>query len=153
MSSDLDAYFLAQQVSPQWSLVLAALGEVLVESATERELHELFRETGIRMAARITDGLPEVGTLAELEGVLNEGWFARRWGWVEFEERSNSVEISHHAAPLAAVFGEPALSWSCGLLEGFYEGLFGTLGAGKALSVRAESSDAAGLLLRFRFSR
>lgn len=153
MSSDLDAYFRAQQVSPQWLPVLAALAEVLAESASERELHTVFRETGLRMAARVTDELPEVDTLAELEDVLNDDWLVRRWGWVEFEERSNCVEICHHAAPLAVAFGESALSWSCGLLEGFYEGVFRTLGAGGGLGVRAESSDAGGQVLRFRFSR
>ena len=153
IESDMDTYFRAQQVSPQWASALPALADAMAGLAGERELHALFRSAGVSMGEDAFRLLPDVETIAELEVAVNEYWLARRWGWVAFDERRSSIEIVHHAAPLAEAFGEASLGWSCGLLEGFYEALLHALGAGEELGVVAESSDSGGLVLRFRFGR
>jgi hypothetical protein len=153
MDAKLESCFRAQQVSPLWAFVRPALAEVMAGSAGHAELKALFRRAGATMGEEAIEGLPEIETVSELESALNDFWLTRRWGQVAFGERKGYMEIVHHVAPLAEAFGEASLPWTCGILEGFYEAILHALGAGDDLAVVADSSDAGGLVMRFRFSR
>ena len=153
MDAELEDCFRAQQLSAQWAFALPALAEAMAGSAAERELKALFRQAGRSMGEAAVDAMAEVDTISDLEASLNAFWHVRRWGRVTLGERKGHMEIVHYAAPLAAAFGEASLVWTCGLLEGFYEAVLHALGAGDGLAVVAESSDAEGLVLRFRFGR
>lgn len=153
MDAALEDCFRAQQVSAQWAFVLPMLAEAMGGSAGDRELKALFRSAGSAMGEAAAETFPGVETMAELEDALNAFWQVRRWGRVALDERKGHMDITHHAAPLAAAFGEGSLVWTCGLLEGFYEAVLHALGAGDELAVVAESSDREGLVLRFRFGR
>ena len=75
------------------------------------------------------------------------------WGWVELTEVKGYIDIVHHAAPLAEAFGDEALEWSVGLLEGFYQTIFSVLGASDKMVARSIGEPSDGMELRLRFGR
>lgn len=150
--SDLERYFRAQMVSPQWARVLRALAGVLGEQAGDDELRGLLHAVGARLAAdAAATCAARTETLADLQDCANAYWLEQRWGWVELTERQGWIDVVHHAAPLAEAFGPEALGWSCGLLEGFYETLFRALGADGGMVARTVEQAGGGLVLRLRF--
>ncbi|MEN9868883.1 MAG: hypothetical protein RL748_4473 [Pseudomonadota bacterium] len=149
--SNLQQYFRNQQVSTQWLPILQALALELAERADVADLRQLFTQVGARFAIDVEQRFLEVQTLAALEQGLNEFWQSMNWGWVSLQEAKANVEIYHYAAPLAQAFGDEQLEWSVGLLEGFYQHVFKTLGAGDAMQVEAVGGD--GMDLQFRFGR
>lgn len=80
---------------------------------------------------------------------MNDFWMRINWGWVEFSDMQDHVEIAHHATPLAEAFGDEALPWSIGLLEGFYQHLLHALGASINMTVRAVDGEWTGMSIRF----
>lgn len=149
--NNLESYFKNQQVSLQWLAFLRALANEMGASADPEDLRQLFFRVGERFAAQGEADFPAVETLPQLQDALNAFWSQLNWGWVELAEVKNHIEIFHHAAPLAGAFGDDALEWSVGLLEGFYERVFKVLGAGDAMTVRSAGGEAQGMDLRFHF--
>lgn len=129
-------YFREQQVSLQWLPVLRALAAELESRESPEVLRSLFSAMGQRLASEAGAQLGDPDTLAELQQSLNDFWSQMNWGWVTLTEQAGSLEILHHAAPLAEAFGDEALVWSCGFLEGFYQATCQGLGAQASLSVQ-----------------
>jgi hypothetical protein len=147
----LEKYFRHQQVSLQWLPILRALASELMERVDVADLRQLFFQIGERFAIDAEDQFQEIETLGDLEQALNELWQQMNWGWTRLQEAKASVDIHHHAAPLAHAFGDDALEWSIGILEGFYQHVFKALGAGDAMQVQGVGSK--GITIHLRFSR
>lgn len=129
-------YFREQQVSLQWLPVLRALAAELESRESPEVLRNLFSAMGRRLASEASTQLGSPDTLSELAQNLNDFWSQMNWGWVTLLEQSGSLEIQHHAAPLAEAFGDDSLVWSCGFLEGFYQTTLEALGAQASMSVQ-----------------
>lgn len=151
MSDNLENYFREQQISLQWLSFLRSLAQELSANAEAADLRQLFFRVGERFAAEVEGRFTSVETLAQLQDCLNQCWSGINWGWVVLQEGKNYIEIHHQAAPLAEAFGEEALVWSVGLLEGFYERVFKVLGAGDAMIVRRLDGAANSLHIHFHF--
>ncbi len=151
-SDNFNNYFRSQQVSLQWLPVLRALALELSASADTQGLRQLFCKVGERFAKDVEERFQEVQTLIELEEYLNEFWAQLNWGWVHFTEAKGAIEIEHQAVPLAEAFGDEALVWSVGLLEGFYQTVFSVLGAGDTMKVVALDEACSDMTVQLRFS-
>jgi len=150
-TNNLQNYFRGQQVSLQWSPVLRALAAEMSAHSDPKDLRRLFFKIGERFA-KDTEGLfRDVQTIAQLEESLNDFWFRTNWGWVDLNEADGSIFITHQAAPLAEAFGDDALEWGIGLLEGFYQSVFNVLGASDSLVVRSFGELDDGMNIRLRF--
>jgi hypothetical protein len=149
----LENYFREQQVSLQWLPFLRAMASELSEQTDPESLRNLFASIGQRFAGESRDAFDKVNTLGALATSLNDFLAHINWGCVEINEVPGGVEIDHFAAPLAEAFGDDALTWSLGFLEGFYQALFGMLGASTSMQVRALDDQCEAMHLRFRFGR
>lgn len=152
-TNNLEHYFREQQMSLQWLPFLRAMASEMSEQTDSHSLRSLFSSIGRRFAEDAQDAFADISTLTALTDSLND--FLRRidWGYVEIAEAPGGIAIEHYAAPLAEAFGDEALTWSLGFLEGFYQTLFGLLGASPAMRVRALDDECQGLHLRFWFGR
>jgi hypothetical protein len=146
---NLQGYFRGQMVQLQWHPFLRAMAQ----QADTQTLHTLFIGVGQRFAADAQGFFVDIRVLSQLQAELNDFWGRMQWGWVTLREEAGCVEISHHAAPLAEAFGDECLQWSVGFLEGFYQRIFGTLGAAESMTVRAHEHLDNGLHLRLRLGR
>lgn len=149
----LQNYFRGQQVSLQWLQVLRALAFEMSAYAEAKDLRLLFFKIGEHFANDTEDRFHGVQTLAQLEETLNDFWSQINWGWVDLKEVKSYIDITHCAAPLAEAFGEEALGWSVGLLEGFYQSVFKVLGASDLMIVQGVGESAGGMDIRLRFGR
>ncbi|MFM1981190.1 MAG: hypothetical protein RLZ68_2455 [Pseudomonadota bacterium] len=150
---DLQTYFRGQQVAMQWHPFLLAMAAEMAEQSDDTVLRNLFAGIGRRFAADAEEFFSDVATLSELQECLNDFWGRMQWGWVRMHEESGFVEIVHNAAPLAEAFGDEFLVWSVGFLEGFYQSVFGALGASESMGVRAHEDQEDGMALRLRFGK
>jgi hypothetical protein len=150
---NLQNYFRGQQVSLQWLPVLRAMATELTANADPQSLRQLFFKMGQRFASDVEDRFQGAQTLTELEDELNEFWAQLNWGWVNFSEAAGFIELAHQASPLAEAFGEDALGWSVGLLEGFYQTVFNVLGAGEAMKIRAIDELCVDMTVHLRFGQ
>lgn len=150
---DIESYFRSQQVSLQWLPILRALARELDQHASTQDLRRLFYNAGEHFAGDTADHFQGIETLSQLEESLNGLWARLNWGWVELKETHGVIEIAHQAAPLVEAFGDEALDWSIGLLEGFYERVFKVLGAGDAMSVTGLPAASSGMTVRLNFGR
>jgi hypothetical protein len=147
---DLDNYFRSQQIPLQWSPILRAMAEELVANADTQALHQLFFNMGSRLATSVHSQFADRKTLIELTESLNSLWASMSWGCVALKESPTAIEIEHRYAPLAEAFGDEMLSWSIGLLEGFYQTVFRSFGASDKMAAKyvPEQSEALQLHLR-----
>lgn len=146
---ELEQYFREQQVAPQWLLMLRALAQELGERADVADLRQLWAGVGNRAAQEVAARFDGINSLPELEQAFNAVWQEMNWGWVRFQEQGETVEIFHYCAPLVQAFGEEAVPWSIGVLEGFYQQIFSRLGADAAMQVQAVGYDGMNIQLRF----
>lgn len=154
MSGDkLQNYFRGQQVSLQWLPVLRAMATELSAQNDTKALRHLFFKIGERFAQDTSDLFEGVQSLGELEERLNDFWTRINWGWVDLKDVKDFIEISHQAAPLSEAFGDDANEWSVGLLEGFYQSVFGLLGASETMTVRADVGPSEAMDVQLRFGR
>ncbi len=154
MSQDnFEQYFRSQQVSMQWMPVLRSLALELERNASAEDLRSLFFNTGKNLAEELSSHCEDVTTLSQLQEIINDFWLQMNWGWVELSEANAVVEIVHHAAPLAEAFGESSLTWSAGLLEGFYESIFKILGASDEMHVTANMDESTAMSMWFNLGR
>jgi hypothetical protein len=149
--AEFRAYFREQQVSLQWLPLLRAMAAELGAQEDIELLRQLFLRIGQRLATESSDYYEGLSTLTVLEQGLNDFWSRMQWGWVRLVEGRSQIEIVHHASPLAEAFGDEALAWSAGVLEGYYQTVFGQLGAGGDLQIRLVGISDDGLTLHFEF--
>ncbi|MDD2923748.1 hypothetical protein [Rhodoferax sp.] len=135
----------------QWLPVLRSLAAELADDVPAEKLRLMFFNVGGRLAGDVESRFESVQTLTELENEINEFWLQLNWGWIHFTEQAGCIHINHQAAPLAEAFGDEALPWSVGLLEGFYQALFKILGAGDGMTVRAVEGECADMQILLRF--
>ncbi len=133
MTTSLNAYFRSQQVSLQWSPILFSLAHELEGIAQAADLRLLFKKVGAGFAASVSEQFVDIETLPELNDALNDLWARTQWGWVQLQEAPDCIEIAHQFAPLQEAFGDKAMQWSIGLLEGFYQTVFQQFSASNRL--------------------
>ena len=150
-TNNLHNYFRGQQISLQWSPVLRALAAEMSSHSDPEDLRHLFFKIGGRFAKDIEGLFQDAQTIAQLEESLNYFWFRTNWGWVDLNEEDGCIYITHQATPLAEEFGDDALKWVIGLLEGFYQSVFSVLGASDDLVVRSSGELSDGMTIRLRF--
>jgi hypothetical protein len=154
MSADrFQEYLRKQQMSLQWLPVLRGMAQEMATLAGARELRLLFFRIGERFAADAEERFRGADSLPRLEASLNELWGQIDWGWADLVEEKGHVSILHHAAPLAEAFGDEALPWTVGLLEGFYHSVFKLLGASDRMAVRCAENVTDGMNISLRFAR
>lgn len=115
-------------------------------------LHDWFTTFGQEWATQLEPQLAEVGSLEALSDCINAYWSEQKWGWIELTELEDRVLILHRAYPLPRLFGEKQLSWSVGLLEGFYRQVFEQLGADSDMQLRATHYSEDGLDLHLELT-
>ncbi|MBA3057525.1 MAG: cellulose synthase [Gammaproteobacteria bacterium] len=152
-SDNLQSYFRGQQVSLQWLPVLRAMASEMSAHTEVRDLRQLFFRVGERFAKDAEEIFQGAQTLTQLEDSLNDFWNQINWGWVDLTEVDGYIDIAHQTAPLAEAFGDDALNWSIGLLEGFYQSVFSVLGASDTMVVRGIDELSQGMDIRLRFGR
>jgi hypothetical protein len=148
---NLETYLRGQQISLQWLPFLRAMASEMSEHAKPAELKDLFFKIGWRFGKDTQHLFEEAQSLGQLEESLNDFWSRTNWGWVQLAEARGFIDISHHAAPLAEAFGDESLGWSVGLLEGFYQSVFGILGASESMVCRSVDDACAGMDVQLRF--
>lgn len=126
-------YFQSRACSEQWAGFLRALAEELGRQMPAEELRAFFFVIGERMAGQ--DPLPGGASLAELEASANAYFGRLGWGWVKVRDLQSSLEFAHSCAPLRQAFGDAALSWTSGLLEGIYAAWLRQVGATHELAL------------------
>ena len=146
-------YIKAQQIPLQWGGVLHAMSAEMSSVSEDSDLRDFFFRIGERFASEVETKFEGVDTLEDLEASLNTFWSDINWGWVELVEEEDGINIAHQCAPLAKAFGDAALSWSVGLLEGFYQTLFNEFGASDEMKMNCVSKSSDGMDIRLRFSQ
>lgn len=133
--SDLEqgslAYFLSGPTAPQWADFLQVLGEELGEQMSPEEIRAFFFLLGQRMARRTPLSAGE--TLQDLEQLVNERLRQIGWGWMRIRDLNTSLEFLHSCSPFRQAFGDAALEWAPGLLEGLYGEWLKQIGAEESL--------------------
>jgi hypothetical protein len=152
MTATLETYFRSQQVSLQWSPILFAMAQELEAIAPAADLRLLFQKMGTRFAETIAEQFVDITQLPELNNALNDLWARTQWGYVLLQEASDCIEISHQFSPLYEAFGERAVPWSIGLLEGFYQTIFRVFGATDLLNAQCVGIDDNGQTINIRFA-
>lgn len=152
-SENLESYFRGQQVSLQWLPVLRAMSSEMSARNDAKDLRQLFFRIGERFGKDTEDLFQGAQSLTQLEESLNDFWSRINWGWVDLTEVKGYIDIAHQSAPLAEAFGDDALAWSIGLLEGFYQSVFSVLGASDSMVVRGIDELCNGTDARLRFGR
>jgi hypothetical protein len=149
----LQDYFRGQQVSLQWLPVLRAMASEMSSNIEVSQLRQLFFKIGVHFAKDAEDFFQNAKTLTQLEDGINDFWTRINWGWVNFTESDEAINITHHASPLAEAFGDDSFNWSIGLLEGFYQAVFDALGAGDTMVMRSVDESSDGLQVQLRYGR
>jgi hypothetical protein len=148
---NLESYVRGQQISLQWLPVLRAMATEMSEHSKAADLRNLFFKIGWRFGKDTEHLFEDAQSLSQLEDSLNDFWSRINWGWVKLSEAKGHIDIAHQAAPLAEAFGDDALGWSVGLLEGFYQSIFSVLGANEAMLCRSVDDSAIGMNVQLRF--
>ena len=151
--STFQTYFRQHQVPPQWLSVLRAMAVVLEDSIEPEALKGIFFKIGEQMAHSIEAKFAAIETLDDLATEINSHWDTLHWGWITLSELDDAIGIEHHAAPLAEAFGDAALPWSVGLLEGFYQTVFEVLGAGDTMRIETVHEHVSDMLIPLRFGQ
>lgn len=149
--AEFQNYFRGQQVSLQWMPFLRAMAAEMSALSDVAELRNLFAAVGKRFASDSAEFFQEAKTLTALQDDINDLWARINWGWIKLKESDGYIEIVHNAAPLEEAFGEDALGWSVGFLEGFYQSVFGALGADESMELHTQEDLSDGMSLHFRF--
>jgi Cellulose synthase subunit D len=152
-TDNLKKYIKTQQIPFQWSGVLRAMSAEMSSVSESSDLRDFFFRIGERFAFGIQAKFQGVETLDGLEASLNSFWAEMNWGWVELVEEDGRLDITHQCAPLAQAFGDEELTWSVGLLEGFYQTLFKEFGASDDMAMTCVGKSPDGMEIRLRFSQ
>lgn len=133
--SDLEqgslVYFLSAPAGTQWTEFLAVLSEELADQMSPEENRAFLTVLGRRIARR--NPLTQGETLQDLENFVNEFLRSSGWGWMRVRDLNSSLEFLHSCSPLRQAFGDAAMDWAPGLLEGLYSEWLKQLGADPAL--------------------
>lgn len=144
-------YLMSRPVDVRWAGFLAVLADELAAQMSAAEIKAFFAVLGRRWARRMP--ISAGNDLATLEAAANKAFSSCDWGWVRIRDLHNCVEFLHSCAPLRSAFGEAAMAWAPGLLEGVYAEWLREQGAGQGLVLK-HVGRAEGALdtLRFRLA-
>ena len=145
-------YFTEQQCSRQWKGFLRAFAGEFAAHLDQADLRALMRRMGARFAQEADIDLGACRTLDDLQLAMGRVWVGLDWGWVELADRGEHLEIRHHCAPLIGAFGQEALYWSPGFLEGVYQAWFSAAHAGNLEVRQSAEPDLAGSI-EFRLAQ
>jgi hypothetical protein len=137
--------------APQWPAFLSLFAQELTRNLTPTLLTQLMRQTGGQFARQHV--LAPAGTVADMQGSINQVWSELDWGVVEIREAEDWLVLTHYHAPLQAAFGPENQTWAGAFLEGAYEGWMHQLGADSQLRITAAGpADVSGTMV-FRFGK
>lgn len=151
MSDELTQYFRGQQVPLQWYGVLRAMASSWPTEIGHADLRRMMFRVGEQFASDTQSLFEGCQSLPQLQDALVDFWTRLNWGVVALTEEAGAIGIDHRFAPLAEAFGDDALAWSVGLLEGFYQTVFRALGADASMGVAPQATEAEGMNVRLRF--
>lgn len=141
MQSKLISYLESQRRDSQWGVFLKAVLDEMTSAVGPDDARRLLVKAGSRAASDLP--LPACDSLQQLESAANRHWGKLGMGVATFEERPDSLEISHQLAPSHAVNSEGLGAF----LEGVYQQWFLAVGAGTQLQVREYKSAEKGTFL------
>lgn len=151
MSDELISYFRGQQVPLQWYGVLRAMACVWPGEIGPADLRRMMFRVGQQFAQDTQSMFEGSQSLASLQDALNDFWTRVNWGCVQLSETEGAITIAHRWAPLAEAFGDESLDWSVGLLEGYYQSVFGLLGADPSMGIQTQETQAQDMDVQLRF--
>ena len=151
MSDELTQYFRGQQVPLQWYGVLRAMAASWPAEVAPSDLRRMMFRVGEQFANDTQALFEGCQSLPQLEDALGDFWTRLNWGSVCLTEEAGAIGIDHRFAPLAEAFGDDALAWSVGLLEGFYQTVFRSLGADASMGVTPRETETKEMNVRLRF--
>ena len=128
------SYLMSRPADGQWGGFLGVLAEELSAQMPASETKAFLAVLGRRWARRLP--LATASDLKQLEKNINTALSYCNWGWVQVVDLNNCVEFRHSCAPLRKAFGDEAMVWASGLLEGLYEEWLREQGAGRGLVLR-----------------
>lgn len=149
------SYLLSRPERSRWAGVLRALADELAAQMSPSEIRAFFAVLGRRWARSLplASSLHRGSDLAAFESAANETLSAADWGWVRIRDLGSSVELQHSCAPLRSAFGDQAMEWAGGLLEGLYEEWLRGQGADRDLVLKQIGPAEGGAdTLRFRLA-
>ena len=144
-------YYTEQQVSHQWRNFIGAMGAEFGAQLNEDDLRKLMARIGMRFADSFD--VSQCTTLDELQQSVNQFWADLDWGWVEFSESEDLLDIRHLCSPLRAAFGVACFGWTPAFLEGVYQRWFDITGIDPSLRVQQVESPDTDNQLIFKLSR
>jgi hypothetical protein len=121
--------------APQWRAFLSVFAQELTQNLTPKLLTQVMRGTGGQFARQHV--LAPAGTVADMQGAMNQVWSELGWGVVEIREAQDWLVLTHYDAPFQAAFGPENLAWAGAFLEGAYDGWMHLLGAYSQLRISA----------------
>jgi hypothetical protein len=127
-------YLLSQPQNAQWSFFLQALAEEMASQMPPDELRIFFQTVGKRIAR--SHGVVVGDSLSDLQEAFNAVFSDKGWGWCVVSDGGQYLEILHGCAPLRQGFGDAAMPWVAGLLEGMYSQWLLQMGAGSSLKLQ-----------------
>lgn len=125
-------YFLDQPGDVEWSDFLTALGESLSAQMSVADVRAFFSVLGQRMARSHPI---QADTVEAMQAAVNVYFADRGWGFSEFSDVDDALQIKHACAPIRRAFGKAGLAYSPAILEGMYSEWLGQLGAGDTLKL------------------
>ncbi len=144
-------YYAQQQASRQWRDFIGAMGAEFGAQLDQNDLRKLMARLGMRFADGID--VSPCTTLDQLQQCVNQFWADLDWGWVEFSESDNWLDIRHLCSPLRATFGEACSNWTPAFFEGVYQRWFDITGIDPGLRVQQVGTADAENQLVFKLSR
>ena len=144
-------YLMSRTEAPKWAAFLRVLADELNAQMSVEDIRAFFFVLGQRLGEAESIGEPE--SLDDLESLANQYFDRQGWGILQIRDVHTSLELVHHCAPLRAAFGDQAMKWSGGLLEGIYTAWLEQMGAGGELQLRQIGEIEGGMdTMRFRLA-
>ena len=139
-----------ERVSRQWVDFLAIFSGELAAQVSKAEYRELLLKMGAKFAT--LHPLPNCIELNDIQLSANALWAGLQWGYVQFIDDGQNLQIAHHACPLT-----DGLQLDVGVAGGFLQGVYLTwiraAGAPVSLNLRQLPSDEVPMLMLFELSR
>ena len=144
-------YYAERQPARQWRAFIGAMGAEFGAQLDQNDLRRLMARIGTRFADSVD--VSKCTTLDELQQCVNQFWADLDWGWVEFDEKDDLLDIQHLCSPLNAAFGADCSGWAPAFLEGVYQRWFDITGIDPSLRVQQVGTADAKNHLIFKLSR
>ena len=146
---ELLQYLAVERVSRQWADFLSIFSGELAAQLTDTEYRELLVRMGGKFAT--LNPLPVCAELSDIQVAANALWAGLQWGYAQFADHGQNLQIIHHACPLPA-----GLQLNADVAGGFLQGVYLTwiraAGAPVSLSLRQLPADGQPMQMMFELS-